>query len=172
MSPQRSESARGGRLKAIEHVRERLIEASPERIWPLLDAVERHREWDERVTRGHSLDSGPDGPMAVGRRERTYQRVAGAEVEADMVVTAHEPYRLIAWRVETWRVGGKPLDLRAARQEFRLRPEGAATRVRMLLAYEPRSSWQRLLSRAGSRLETRQLEHALERLEGLCAERL
>ena len=157
-------------MSAIEYVRERLIEAPPERIWPLLDAIERHREWDEHVTRGESLEPRGYGTAGVGRRERAYVRVTGVEGEMDLVVTAHEPLRLIAWRFEALRVTGKPLDLRAGRQEFQLRAEGARTHVRMLLAYEPRNRWQRLLSRAGGRFEVRQVERALERLDELCSQ--
>lgn len=147
-------------------VRSRVVDASPERLWPLIDAVERHREWDARVVRGESLESG-SATVGVGRRERLYQRVLGTTFEMDLVVTEREPATRIAWRTEAWRSEGRQIELKPQTLSFDLRPVEGGTRIEMAVSYEFDRRWQRVVSRMGRRWETAELDRALEQLARL-----
>ena len=147
--------------KTVELCRERVIGAPAERIWPLVESVKHHREWDARVLRGRTLDA-PDGP-ALGRRDLLRERSARGEVEADLIVVDHEPGGLITWRVDAWRPRrGQPCGVH---RSVLLEPEGVGTRVK-LVTWHRRARWLAAvpgwLSR---RRQLRALERALDGLE-------
>jgi hypothetical protein len=82
-------------------------------------------------------------------------------------VTDHEPGRLLAWRHEQERLGGKPAPrfARETRFEIRLEPESGGTRVRLHARQEPAGPLRGLVIRAfGKREVAGHMERSLERL--------
>ena len=151
-----------GTRKTVEMCRERVIGAPPERIWPLVDSIKHHREWDERVLGGHSLDEA-DEPV-VGRRERLYERYGRREAETDLVVVDHERGGLITWRIEERRPNrrGEPEGLH---RSVVLEPEDGRTRVKLVTWHCRPGRAAALAGWLGRRRERRALERALDGLE-------
>ena len=151
-----------GTRTTVELCRERVIGAPPERIWPLVDSIEQHREWDERVLRGHSLDDADE--RVVGRRERLYERCGRGEGEADLVVVDHERGGLITWRVEERRPDrrGQP---EGVHRSVVLEPEDGRTRVKLVTWHRRPRRVAALAGWLGRRRERRALERALDGLE-------
>ncbi len=145
--------------------RSRVIDAAPERLWPLIDAIERHREWDARVVRGESLDRG--AIIGVGRRERLHQRMFGTVIEVDLVVTEREPPVRVAWRTEAWRAEGRTIEIKAQTFSFDLEPVDGGTQIEMTLTYEPAGPLQHLQSWLARRWELAELDRALEQLASI-----
>lgn len=147
----------------IEIVRERRIAATPDRIWPLLDDLERLPEWFTFAERAELLDG-----HGVGRRQRIHGRWGRKRSEVDQLVTEYEPGRVLGWRHEAERLDGKSAPRFAAETQFtmRLEPEEEGTRVRLESRQQPAGPIRGLVIRAvGSREIGGHLERSLERLE-------
>jgi hypothetical protein len=98
---------------------ERLIPASPERVWAVLADFRRWPEWNP-------LNLSADGSLETGARVRmVFRNLAGrpgSVIRQTVRLVACEPGRELAWS------GHVPL-LFHGRHGFVLTPEGAATRV-------------------------------------------
>ena len=146
----------------VEVVCERRIEAAPERLWPLVDEVERLPEWFEMAERGERLEGD-----RVGRRQRLHGHWGKRRSEVDQVVVEHEPARRLTWRHEAERLNGKPAPRFAADTRFTIEliPDGGATRVRLHSRQRPAGPLRGLVIRLFGRREVaRALERSLSRL--------
>jgi hypothetical protein len=98
---------------------ERLIAASPDRVWAVLADFRRWPEWNP-------LNLSAEGPLEKGARVRmTFRNLAGrpgSVIRQTVRLVACEPGRELAW------TGDVPL-LFQGRHGFLLTPEGAGTRV-------------------------------------------
>lgn len=147
----------------IEIVRERWIPAPPERIWSLVESVERLPEWLTFAERAELLAG-----SGSGRRQRIHGRWGKKRSEVDQLVTDYEPNRLLAWRHEAERLDGKPAPRFAAetRLAIRLEPADGGTRVRLESRQRPAGPLRGLVIRLfGAREIAGHLERSLERLE-------
>jgi uncharacterized protein YndB with AHSA1/START domain len=119
----------------MEFVRERRINAPPQRIWPFVDDITQWPRWFTEAERAE-VQSG----AGVGRRQRMYGHARGKATEIESVVTAYEPPRLLRWHHEAERVDGKPGSVvfaKDATAEVRIDPEGEGSRVTYRLIAEP-----------------------------------
>ena len=101
-----------------ELVREIVIDATPETIWPFLTEPERHREWLGTVV---DIDPRPGGTyrVLVGGQHPS----AGEYVE---VVPLEKVVFTFGWDQE-----GHPIPAASTTVEISLHPEGTKTRVRL-----------------------------------------
>jgi uncharacterized protein YndB with AHSA1/START domain len=147
----------------IEIVRERRIEATPDRLWPLVADVGRLPEWFALAERAELLEG-----EGLGRRQRLHGRWGKRRSEVDQIVVEHEPERVLAWRHEAERLDGKPAPRFARETRFAvlLEREGEATRVRLESRQVAAGALAGLLLRAFGRREVAgAMERSLERLE-------
>jgi uncharacterized protein YndB with AHSA1/START domain len=146
----------------IEVRRERLIDGSPEELWPLVDDPTRLPEWFTFAERAELLAG-----EGVGRLQRIYGHWGKKHSEVDQVVTAYEPKHLIEWRHEAERLDGKPAPRFAAETRFsiRLEPENGKTRIVLRSRQEPAGPLRGVVIRLFGRREVAQhLDRSLERL--------
>lgn len=146
----------------IEVRRERLIDAAPEALWPLVDDPSRLPEWFTFADRAELLAG-----EGVGRRQRIYGHWGKKHSEVDQVVTAYEPKHLIEWRHEAERLDGRPAPRFAAETRFsiRLEPENGKTRIVLRSRQEPAGPLRGVVIRLFGRREVaQQLDRSLERL--------
>jgi hypothetical protein len=102
----------------VEYRAETLIQADPERIWPILADAPSWPDWDSGVQR-------IEGRVAPGERIKVVSEVNPGRA-FPVKVTEFEPGRRMAW------TGGMPLGLFKGVRTFELRPEpGGATRFTM-----------------------------------------
>jgi uncharacterized protein YndB with AHSA1/START domain len=138
------------------------VAAEPERVWPFVAEPELLVRWFTFAKRFEVLEG-----EGLGRRQRIHGRWRDQDSEIDQVVTDFEPPRLIAWRHEAERLGGKPAPRFAKETRFAIEliPEGAATIVRLRGEQVPASYLRGLAIRHfGGRETLRQMDEALARL--------
>ena len=102
-----------------ELVREIMIDATPETIWPFLTEPGKHIEWDGTVA---ELDPRPGGVYRV--------LVAGQYQSAGEYVEV-EPMRKVVFTFG-WEQEGHPIPPGSTTVEITLQPEGDKTRVRLV----------------------------------------
>ncbi|MEY2433701.1 MAG: hypothetical protein QOC92_3426 [Acidimicrobiaceae bacterium] len=102
-----------------ELVREIMIDATPETIWPFLTEPEKHIEWQGTVA---ELDPRPGGMyrVLVGGQHQS----AGEYVEV-------EPMKKVVFTFG-WEQEGHPIPPGSTTIEITLQPEGDKTRVRLV----------------------------------------
>jgi uncharacterized protein YndB with AHSA1/START domain len=142
--------------------REARFEASPDRIWPLVDDPVAMGRWFAFADSMELLDG--DG---AGRRQRLHGRWGRRRSEIDQEVVSYTPPQVLAWRHVAERLNGKPAPRFAAETLFTvtLAPEGTGTRVRLESRQRPASRPRGLVMRLFGRREIAQLlEESLARL--------
>ena len=144
-------------MATVMIVREQIVEAPVETLWPLVDDVSKLSDW---FTAAESIEI-IEG-QGKGRRQRLHGRWGKKTAEVDQLVTAYEPPFLLAWEHEAERLDGKPAPrfARSTLFEIRLipRPDGALVRLRS--AQEPAG----VLKGVGIRLfGKREVTHHMER---------
>lgn len=139
-------------------VKERVLKASPEELWPLVSEPERLPEW---FTFAESVE-------VTGERRRTmHGRWGKKRSEIDQEIVELEPGRAIGWRHVAERLDGKPAPRFAKHTLFtiRLEPREDGTRVVLHSKQEPASRLKGLVMRLfGTREVAQNLERSLERL--------
>jgi uncharacterized protein YndB with AHSA1/START domain len=146
----------------IEVQREKVIDATPQELWPLVDDTSRLPEWFSFAERAELLEG-----EGVGRRQRIYGHWGKKPSEVDQLVTGYEPGRLLEWRHEAERLDGKPAPRFAAETRFsiRLEPENGKTRVVLHSRQSPAGPLRGLVIRLFGRREVAgHLDESLERL--------
>ncbi len=146
----------------LEIVRDGVVDAPVERVWPLVADVARVPEWLTFAERMEVLDG--DG---VGRRQRLHGHWGRRRSEVDQEITEYDPPRVLAWRHLAERLDGKPAPRFARSTEFRvtLEPRDGATLVRLRSRQEPASAVKGLVMRMfGARDMARQMDRSLTRL--------
>ena len=103
----------------VEIVRERTFtEVSADRVWDLVEPVERLPEWFS-MSETVELLSG----QGLGRRQRVHGRWGHRRFEIDQTVIAYEPKRVLGWKHDAERLDGKPAPKISAETEFRIEVE-------------------------------------------------
>jgi len=146
----------------MEIVRDGVVDAPVEQVWPLIADATRLPEWLTFAERMEVLDG--DG---VGRRQRLHGHWGRKRSEVDQEITEFEPQRALAWRHLAERLDGKPAPKFAKSTEFRvtLEPRDGGTLVRLRSRQEPASGVKGLLMRMmGTRDVARGLDRSLVRL--------
>lgn len=105
-----------------------VIDRPPEDVWAVVSDLGTHAEWRPAIVEFRQVS---DGTLGVGSRIREVLRWRNREIEIDDVVTAFERPRHLALRGE-WKAADFDVD-------FRLEPEGDATRVTMDWPLYPKS---------------------------------
>ncbi len=128
-----------------ELVREIMIDATPETIWPFLTEADKHIQWEGTVA---EIDPRPGGVFRVlvaGQHQG-----AGTYVE---VVPLEKVVFTFGWEQE-----GNPITPGSTQVEITLHPEGTKTRVRLVHSGLPDdavsdhgSGWQHYLERLAIR---------------------
>lgn len=150
-------------MRTVEVARERRIDASLERLWPLVSAVERLPEWFAFADEAELVEG-----AGLGRRQRIRGRWGSHPYEIDQRVTEWEPPRSLGWNHERERFGERTPPRFARETRFRvvLASVEGGTSVRLESNQEPMSRVRGLVLRAaGSRDVARRFERSLERLE-------
>jgi uncharacterized protein YndB with AHSA1/START domain len=147
----------------IEVTRERIVDAPIERVWGLVDDVERLPEWFAFADGAELLEG-----SGVGRRQRIRGRWGSKRSEVDQLVTVHEPPRRLGWEHLQERLDGKPAPLfaRSTRLEIALEARGDATLVRLRSLQVPAGLLRGLALRALGRAQVaKHLDRSLAGLE-------
>lgn len=147
----------------IEIARERSIPASAARVWEVVAEAERLPEWYARATRVEILEG-----TGLGRRQRLSSQWRGQDSEVDQLITAFEPGRLIEWRHEAERLGGRPAPRFASETVFTIKLEAQgpdATRVVLESRQRPTDPDKEQAMRGNSEYLGKMFEASLERLE-------
>jgi len=128
-----------------ELVREIMIDATPETIWPFLTEADKHIQWEGTVA---EIDPRPGGVFRVliaGEHQS-----AGTYVE---VVPLEKVVFTFGWEQE-----GNPITPGSTQVEITLHPEGTKTRVRLVHSGLPADAvsdhgagWQHYLERLATR---------------------
>jgi len=149
----------------IEIARERRIPAPAARVWEVVGEAERLPEWYARADRVEVLEG-----SGLGRRQRLSSQWQGQDSEVDQLITAFEPERLLEWRHEAERLGGRPAPRFASETVVRIKldAEGPdATRVVIASRQRPADPDKEQAMRANSEYLGKMLETSLARLEQL-----
>jgi uncharacterized protein YndB with AHSA1/START domain len=149
----------------IEIARERTIPAPAARVWKVVAKAERLPDWYARAASVEVLEG-----SGLGRRQRLRSQWHGQDSEVDQLITAFEPERLLEWRHEAERLGGKPAPRFATETVVRikLQAEGPnTTRVVLESLQQPADPEKEQSMRANSEYLGKMLETSLERLEKL-----
>ena len=147
----------------IEVIAERVLPASPDRIWPLVSDPAQLPSWFAFAERVEVLEG-----EGVGSRRRQHGRWGSKRSEVDQELTAFEPERRLAWRHLAERLDGKPAPRFAKSTDFEieLRPQPGGTCVRLHSVQEPASRPRALVIRLFGRRELAgSLERSLDALE-------
>jgi uncharacterized membrane protein len=150
----------------LEVVRDGVVEAPAEQVWPLVADVARVPEWLTFAERMELIDGDVHGD-GMGRRQRLHGHWGKRQSEVDQEITEYDPPRVLAWRHLAERLDGKPAPRFAKSTEFRidLEPRGGTTLVRLRSRQEPASAVKGLVMRMlGTRDVARQMERSLARL--------
>jgi len=154
----------GGRA-VVKIERERTIPAAAAQIWAVVASADRLPQWFARSGKVEVLEG-----AGLGRRQRISSTWQGQESEVDQVITAFEPGRLLEWRHEAERLGGKPAPRFALETVVRIKLEAdgqASTRVVMESRQRPADPDRERAMRSNSEYLAKMLETSLERLEML-----
>jgi uncharacterized protein YndB with AHSA1/START domain len=143
-------------------VRERLIAAPPESIWPLVEDPDRMGTWFTFAERFEVLEG-----RGLGRRQRLHGHWGKQRSEIDQRIVAYEPPSRLAWGHEAERLDGKPAPRFAAETIFtiELTPQPGGTRVRMTSAQTPAGPLQGAVMRVfGTRQVAQEMDRSLDAL--------
>src|SRR5437660_6745477 len=154
----------GGRA-VVEIERERTIPAAAAQIWEVVASADRLPQWYARSGKVEVLEG-----AGLGRRQRISSTWQGQESEVDQVITAFEPGRLLEWRHEAERLGGKPAPRFALETVVRIKLEAYgpdSTRVVMESRQRPADADKEQQIRGNSEYLAKMFETSLERLEEL-----
>ena len=147
----------------MEFVRQRRINAPPERIWPLVEDITQWPRWFTEAKRAE-VTSG----SGVGRQQRMYGEARGKATEIDSVVTAYEPPKLLRWHHRAERVDGRPGSVvfaKDATAEVTIEPDGNGSLVTYRLTARPGTLLNTFMLRVmAPRPIGRSFETSLERL--------
>jgi uncharacterized protein YndB with AHSA1/START domain len=143
-------------------VRERLVPASPARIWALVDDPAVMACWFTFAERMEVLEG-----SGLGRLQRMYGHWGKKQSEIDPRIVAYDPPTKLAWRHEAERLDGKPAPRFSAETVFTidLSPQPAGTVVRMTSAQRAAGPLQGLVMRVfGTRQVAEQMDRSLDAL--------
>ena len=152
----------------IEIARERTIPAPAARVWKVVARAERLPDWYARAAGVEVLEG-----SGLGRRQRMRSQWQGQDAEVDQVITAFEPERLLEWRHEAERLGGKPAPRFATETVVTIKVQALgpdATEVVVASRQQPADPEKEQAMRANSEYLGQMLETSLERLERLVTE--
>jgi uncharacterized protein YndB with AHSA1/START domain len=143
----------------IEIVRERTLEAPLDRVWDLIEPVERLPEWFIGTETAELLAG-----RGLGRRQRVAGRWGRHRFQIDQTVTQYEPPRRLVWRHDTERLDGQPAPTLSRETEFAidLRDLAPGTLVQLTSRHLPGNLFKWVLVRliAAPRI-ARMMEHSL-----------
>ena len=150
----------------IEIEREAVVPGRPDAVWELVEDVRRLPMWFAFCQRAELLEG-----AGIGRRQRISVTSGAKRSEIDQVVTAYEPGRLLTWRNEAERLGGKAAPRYSSESRFSvwLEPEGSATRVRLVWQQEPSGPIRALMLRSNAKRVGQMMEKSLDRLKMVSA---
>jgi uncharacterized protein YndB with AHSA1/START domain len=113
-----------------------VLDAPPERIWPLVEDPAAMGHWFAFADRIELLDG-----AGLGRHQRLHGHWGSKRSEIDQEIVQYEPPRTLAWRHLAERLDGKPAPRFAAETVFTitLTPAGAGTRVELETRQRPAS---------------------------------
>lgn len=147
-------------------VRERILQAPPDRIWALIDDPAQMGTWFSFAERMEAIEG-----TGLGRMQRLYGHWGKRKSEIDQRIVAYEPPTRLAWRHEAERLDGKPAPRFAAETVFTIelsRLENG-TRMRMTSDQRPAGPIQGAVMRVSG---TRQVAGLLDQSLKALAERL
>ncbi len=153
----------------IEIKRDRVVDASAEEIWRLIDEPARLSEWFSFADSAELIAG-----SGVGRRQRMHGRWGKKRSEIDQLVVEYDPPRLLGWRHEGERLDGRPAPKFARETLFsiRLSPVDGRTRVELHSRQEPNGVLRGVVIHLFGRREVAtHLTESLDRLEARFGER-
>jgi uncharacterized protein YndB with AHSA1/START domain len=149
----------------IEVIRQRRVDALPERVWQLVDDPVELARWFSFAESIEHLDG-----QGLGRRQRQHGRWGKKRSEIEQEVTRYEPPNLLAWRHIEERLDGKPAPQFARSTEafIELHADGSGTRVVLRSVQEPAGTLKGLVIRLfGKREVARHFDRSLDALAQL-----
>jgi uncharacterized protein YndB with AHSA1/START domain len=100
----------------IEIVKQRIVPASPERLWPFINDVDQLSKWFTFAEKIELLEG-----SGKGRRQRLHGRWGRKRSEIDQLVVAYRPNEELAWEHEAERLDGRPAPVFAKSTRFSIR---------------------------------------------------
>ncbi|HVH66388.1 MAG TPA: SRPBCC family protein [Gemmatimonadales bacterium] len=128
----------------IEITRVRILNAPLDRVWDLIQPVERLPEWFSGIEAVRLL-----GGQGLGRRQRTSGRWGRHRFEIDQTITQYQQGRALGWRHDAERVDGKAAPSLSRQTEFQVQLQAVAdgTRVELTSRQVPGNAFKGLLIR-------------------------
>jgi uncharacterized protein YndB with AHSA1/START domain len=149
----------------IEIYKWRLVPATPEELWPLIDDVEQLARWFTFAERIELVEG-----SGVGRRQRLHGKWGRKSSEIDQRVTIYKPNQELVWEHEAERLNGKPAPVfaKSTRFSIKLTPEAHGTRVELRSQQEPASRLKGVVIQMfGKREVAQHMDKSLDQLAAI-----
>jgi uncharacterized membrane protein len=149
-------------VRVIELAQERVVHATPEALWLLIEDTRRIPQWLAFAEKVDVLEG-----KGLGMKLRLHSRWRGRRSEVDVEVTQFERNRRFAWRHVAERIDGKEVPRFSTETTFAimLDPIGGDTSVRLHAAQAPAGRMKALaIVILGRREALRRMHKSLERL--------
>lgn len=150
----------------------RVIKGDPERLWELINDVERFPEWMPGVTEAHVKPATRRKKTGLGRQQvvKTDMDLLG-HGESLQEVIAWEPPHKVTWQHLKDVIDGEQVDYaREIRTTLTITNVDGEVTFRMIGSWEPNGISGRLMNRMMKRMVSRNFEKALDNLERLALE--
>ena len=144
----------------------RIIECDPEKVWELINQVERFPEWMPGVVDARLKSQ--SRKKGVGRKQIIITHTDLGKAESLQEVIAWEPPHRITWQHLRDKLDGKEFThAKEIRTTLSITNIDGEITLRMVGSWLPVGVSRRLMNRVMKRTMTRNFEKALENLQGL-----
>jgi uncharacterized protein YndB with AHSA1/START domain len=146
----------------IEIVRKRTLKAPVDRVWELIEPVERLPQWFVGTDTALPLHG-----RGLGRKQRVGGTWGSRRFEIDQTVTQYEPRRRLAWRHDAERLDGKAAPMISREVEFSIQLDALkdGTRVQLSSRHVPDGVLKGLIIRlVAAPGIARMMERSLDRM--------
>jgi uncharacterized protein YndB with AHSA1/START domain len=155
----------------IETLRQRTLPYPPERLWSIIESVERLPEWFVGYTHAELISG-----AGLGRRQRVSGQWGAKVFLIEQTIIAYEPGLRLGWKHDSEWLDSRPAPKISKHTESWIKlesdPAGAGTRVRLISRQTPSNIFAGvIIRRVAAKRMGASMQESLSRLEVL-AEKL